>query len=173
MPELVLATPYGHPDRPRCHGGGDLSLPCFRRDLHEPDRDWPRLARALRALPGSIVIATILPIAAQAGSPAFLGIATAIGAMIATRMEVAAIAAGARRHRARPRTGSVEPARNGAPGAATPGQPRCHRSINASARPGGRQVRVVVFRYHPRADHHPLRYRHRPPHRLRPRWAVA
>ena len=41
----------------------------------------PRVERALRALPGSIVIATIVPIAAQGGSSALLGLGATILAM--------------------------------------------------------------------------------------------
>lgn len=54
----------------------------------------PWIERALAALPGSIVVATILPIAAQSGPAAFVGIAAAVAAMVATRLEVVAIAAG-------------------------------------------------------------------------------
>ncbi len=54
----------------------------------------PRINRALRALPGSIVVATVLPIAAQSGAPAFLGLGAAIAAMAVTRFELAALLAG-------------------------------------------------------------------------------
>jgi uncharacterized membrane protein len=54
----------------------------------------PWIERALRALPGSIIVATILPIAAQSGPAAFVGIAAAVAAMVATRLEIVAIAAG-------------------------------------------------------------------------------
>ncbi len=54
----------------------------------------PWIERALRALPGSIVVATILPIAAQSGPAAFAGIAAAMATMAATRLEIAAIAVG-------------------------------------------------------------------------------
>lgn len=54
----------------------------------------PRIERALRALPGSIVIATILPVAAQTGLPAFLGLGAAIVAMAATRIELVGVFAG-------------------------------------------------------------------------------
>lgn len=57
-------------------------------------RIGPRITRALRALPGSIVVGTILPVAAQAGPPAFLGVAAAIVVMATTRIEVLAMAAG-------------------------------------------------------------------------------
>ncbi len=94
MPEFALTTPYGTLIALVAMAG--VTYLCRASGVIFMNRIaiGPRLARALRALPGSIVIATILPIAAQAGSPAFLGIAAAIGAMIATRMEVAAIAAG-------------------------------------------------------------------------------
>ncbi|WP_349369624.1 AzlD domain-containing protein [Salinarimonas sp.] len=57
-------------------------------------RITPRIERALRALPGSIVIATILPVAAQAGFSAILGLAAAIAVMTVTRIELAGVAAG-------------------------------------------------------------------------------
>lgn len=94
MPEITLATPYGTLLALVAMAG--VTYLCRASGVIFMNRIniGPRLARALRALPGSIVIATILPIAAQAGSPALIGIAAAIGVMIATRMEVAAIAAG-------------------------------------------------------------------------------
>lgn len=57
-------------------------------------RIGPRLARALRALPGSIVVGTVLPVAAQSGAPAFIGVAAAVAVMATTRIEVLAMAAG-------------------------------------------------------------------------------
>lgn len=57
-------------------------------------RITPRIERALRALPGSIVIATILPVAAQAGLSAILGLAAAVAVMSLTRIELAGVAAG-------------------------------------------------------------------------------
>ena len=57
-------------------------------------RITPVIERALRALPGSIVIATILPIAAQAGPSALLGLATAVAVMAVTRVELAGVATG-------------------------------------------------------------------------------
>lgn len=57
-------------------------------------RVTPRIERALRALPGSIVVATVLPIALASGPPALLGIAAAFAAMVLTRTELAALAAG-------------------------------------------------------------------------------
>ncbi|MCC5979935.1 MAG: AzlD domain-containing protein [Salinarimonas sp.] len=94
MPEFTLATPYGTLLALIAMAG--VTYLCRASGVIFMNRITigPRLSRALRALPGSIVIATILPIAAQAGSPAFIGISAAIAVMIATRMEVAAIAAG-------------------------------------------------------------------------------
>ena len=57
-------------------------------------RITPRIGRALRALPGSIVIATVLPIAAQTGPSAFIGLAAAVAVMSAVRFELAALVAG-------------------------------------------------------------------------------
>jgi uncharacterized membrane protein len=54
----------------------------------------PRIQRALRALPGSVVIATVLPIAVETGAPAAFGLATGIGVMALTRIEFAALLAG-------------------------------------------------------------------------------
>lgn len=54
----------------------------------------PRIERALKALPGSIVIATILPVAAQSGLPAILGLGAAVAAMAVTRFELAGVFAG-------------------------------------------------------------------------------
>jgi uncharacterized membrane protein len=54
----------------------------------------PRVTRALRALPGSIVVATVAPLAAQAGAPAVAGVLVALATMIAVRWELAALFAG-------------------------------------------------------------------------------
>ena len=54
----------------------------------------PRVTRALAALPGSIVVATVAPLAVQAGVPAIAGVAAALVTMIATRYELAALLAG-------------------------------------------------------------------------------
>src|SRR5215212_1109530 len=51
-------------------------------------RITPRVERALRALPGSIVVSTVLPIAVQSGLSASLTL------MSVTRNELAALAAG-------------------------------------------------------------------------------
>jgi uncharacterized membrane protein len=54
----------------------------------------PRIESALRALPGSIVVATILPIAFDGGASAILGLSATIIAMSLTRQELVALAAG-------------------------------------------------------------------------------
>ncbi len=50
--------------------------------------------RALGALPGSIVAATVVPIALRSGTPAILGILAAILVMRIVRNELAALLAG-------------------------------------------------------------------------------
>lgn len=50
--------------------------------------------RALGALPGSIVAATIVPIALRSGAPAIVGIVAAIVVMRLVRNELAALVAG-------------------------------------------------------------------------------
>ncbi len=57
-------------------------------------RITPRLERGLRALPGSIVVATVLPLAIQGGAAASLGLVAALAAMSWLRTEIAALAAG-------------------------------------------------------------------------------
>jgi uncharacterized membrane protein len=57
-------------------------------------RPTPRIERGLRALPGSIVVATVAPIAAQAGLPAFVGLAACLVVMVLTRLDLAALLAG-------------------------------------------------------------------------------
>jgi uncharacterized membrane protein len=57
-------------------------------------RITPRVERALRALPGSIVMATILPIASDGGVPAIAGLAATVAVMSLARIELPAIAAG-------------------------------------------------------------------------------
>ncbi len=54
----------------------------------------PRVERALQALPGSIVIATIVPIAFDGGVPATLGLGMTVLAMSLVRLELVAILAG-------------------------------------------------------------------------------
>jgi uncharacterized membrane protein len=53
-----------------------------------------RIERALQALPGSIVVATVLPIAIRGGAPAMIGLAAALTAMSLTRHELPALLAG-------------------------------------------------------------------------------
>ena len=54
----------------------------------------PAVERALRALPGSIVVATVLPIIIKAGAAAILGLAVALVAMSVARNELLALLAG-------------------------------------------------------------------------------
>lgn len=54
----------------------------------------PRVERGLRALPGSIVVATALPTGLSAGLPGLLGLVTAAGVMALTRFELAAVLTG-------------------------------------------------------------------------------
>ena len=54
----------------------------------------PRVERGLRALPGSIVVATAVPTGLSAGVPGLLGLVTAAGVMALTRFELAAVLAG-------------------------------------------------------------------------------
>jgi uncharacterized membrane protein len=54
----------------------------------------PRVERGLRALPGSIVVATVLPLALDGGITAALALASALAAMIILRHELAALASG-------------------------------------------------------------------------------
>jgi uncharacterized membrane protein len=53
-----------------------------------------RVKRALDALPGSIVIATIVPIGVQSGPAAAAGILTAAGVMALVRYDLAGLGAG-------------------------------------------------------------------------------
>jgi uncharacterized membrane protein len=54
----------------------------------------PRVERGLRALPGSIVVATALPTGLSAGLPGLLGLVAAAAVMAFTRFELAAVLAG-------------------------------------------------------------------------------
>ena len=54
----------------------------------------PAVERALRALPGSIVVATVLPIIIKAGAAAILGLGAALVAMSIARNELLALLAG-------------------------------------------------------------------------------
>ena len=57
-------------------------------------RITPRIERGLRALPGSIILATILPVAIDSGWPAIMALAAAIVAMAVTRIDIVGLAAG-------------------------------------------------------------------------------
>ena len=57
-------------------------------------RITPPVERALGALPGSIVAATIVPITIGAGLPALLGVGTAVAVARLTRSEIGALVAG-------------------------------------------------------------------------------
>jgi uncharacterized membrane protein len=54
----------------------------------------PRVERALRALPGSIVVATVLPLALDGGLPAIGALVAAVAVMRLVRFELAALLAG-------------------------------------------------------------------------------
>ena len=53
-----------------------------------------RVERGMRALPGSIMMATVAPIAVQSGLSAVLGLAAALGVTALTRLEIAGLGAG-------------------------------------------------------------------------------
>jgi uncharacterized membrane protein len=57
-------------------------------------RITPRIERGLRALPGSIIMATILPVALDNGLPAILALTATIVAMVVTRSELASLLTG-------------------------------------------------------------------------------
>jgi len=54
----------------------------------------PRLRRMLEALPGSVVVATVLPIAVRDGIPAMLAIAAAGAVTLLRRHDLLAVATG-------------------------------------------------------------------------------
>ena len=54
----------------------------------------PRVRRMLEALPGAVIIATVLPIAVREGVPAILAIAAAVGAMLLRRNDFLAVIVG-------------------------------------------------------------------------------
>lgn len=54
----------------------------------------PFLRAALEALPGAIIIATVVPLAVRGGLSAWIGVASAALAMIVIRKDIAALAAG-------------------------------------------------------------------------------
>ena len=57
-------------------------------------RITPRIERGLRALPGSIILATILPVVIDNGWPAVIALAAAIIAMAVTRVDIIGLVAG-------------------------------------------------------------------------------
>jgi uncharacterized membrane protein len=54
----------------------------------------PRLRRILEALPGTVVVATVLPILVREGLPAALGIAAGLGVTLIKRNDFLALLAG-------------------------------------------------------------------------------
>jgi len=54
----------------------------------------PPLKRALQALPGSIILATVLPLGMKGGVSALCGLAAALLIMILTRKDLAALSCG-------------------------------------------------------------------------------
>jgi uncharacterized membrane protein len=54
----------------------------------------PRIERGLRALPGSIILATILPVVMDNGLPAIVALTAAIVAMTVTRIDIVGLLAG-------------------------------------------------------------------------------
>ena len=57
-------------------------------------RITPRIERGLRALPGSIILATILPAVLDNGWPAVMALGAAIVAMAVTRIDIVGLVAG-------------------------------------------------------------------------------
>jgi uncharacterized membrane protein len=57
-------------------------------------RITPRIERGLRALPGSIILATILPVVIDNGWPAVIALAAAIVAMAVTRIDIVGLTVG-------------------------------------------------------------------------------
>ena len=57
-------------------------------------RITPPIARALRALPGSIIVATVLPICLHSGLAAMLGLAAGLATMSLVRHELVALLTG-------------------------------------------------------------------------------
>ena len=57
-------------------------------------RITPRIERGLRALPGSIILATILPVVMDNGWPAMIALAAAVIAMAVTRIDIVGLLAG-------------------------------------------------------------------------------
>jgi len=57
-------------------------------------RITPRFERGLRALPGSIILATILPAVIDNGWPALVALGAAVIAMAVTRIDIVGLVAG-------------------------------------------------------------------------------
>ena len=57
-------------------------------------RITPRFERGLRALPGSIILATILPAVIDNGWPALVALGAAVVAMAVTRIDIVGLVAG-------------------------------------------------------------------------------
>ncbi|MCB5175522.1 AzlD family protein [Microvirga lenta] len=57
-------------------------------------RITPRMERGLRALPGSIIMATILPVVLDNGLPAMIALTVTVLTMIFTRFDLAALFVG-------------------------------------------------------------------------------
>lgn len=57
-------------------------------------RITPRIERGLRALPGSIILATILPVVIDSGWPAIIAVTAAIAVMAITRIDLLGLLAG-------------------------------------------------------------------------------
>lgn len=53
-----------------------------------------RLRKMLNALPGSVIVAAVLPIIVRDGVTAFLAIGAAVAAMLLTRRDIVAVVAG-------------------------------------------------------------------------------
>lgn len=53
-----------------------------------------RVRRGLEALPGGVILATIVPITLESGAPGLAGIAVATAVMVMTRKDWLAVAAG-------------------------------------------------------------------------------
>jgi uncharacterized membrane protein len=54
----------------------------------------PRMERGLRALPGSIILATILPVVIDNGLPAIMALSAAVLAMVVTRIDIVGLLVG-------------------------------------------------------------------------------
>jgi uncharacterized membrane protein len=57
-------------------------------------RITPRIERGLRALPGSIILATILPVVIDTGWPAIVALGAAIMVMVVTRIDIVGLMTG-------------------------------------------------------------------------------